>query len=286
MRLANTPPHWSRKGERGGLTHLPSSASKTQTVAWGQAEGTSRQDHRPLWVATNVGILRCRRSRHGRQKGVTAMTVAATPTPTARDLHAEIRDVLSDFPIFLTAPLYRGWHLRWGATPTEVTERLPGDGLVQDAQFIATRAITIDAPPEAVWPWLVQVGCLRAGWYSNDLLDNLAHPSARTILSDLQHLEVGQWVPMAPTPSDKTAFKLHSFEPNQWMLWSKPDSTWAWRLSPATRNQTRLVTRICALRDWRHPLAAIGAVILMEFGDFAMCRRMMRGIKSRAESPA
>jgi hypothetical protein len=220
------------------------------------------------------------------QKGATVMTDASPSRPTGRELLAEIRDVLVDLPIFLTAPFYRGWHLRWGATPPEVTERLPGDGLVQGAQFIATRAITIDAPPEAVWPWLVQVGCLRAGWYSNDLLDNLARPSARAIVSDLQHLEVGQWVPMAPTPSESTAFKVHSFEANRWMLWSKPDSTWAWRLSPVHGNRTRLITRVYASRDWRHPLAAFVAVVLMEFGDFAMCRRMMRGIKSRAESLA
>ena len=68
-----------------------------------------------------------------------------------------------------------------GATPAEIAEVLPGDALVPDAQFKATRAISIDAPPEAVWPWLVQVGCLRAGFNSNDLLDNLAHPSATTI---------------------------------------------------------------------------------------------------------
>lgn len=217
------------------------------------------------------------------QKGVTAMTVAAPARPTRRELFAEIRDVLVDLPLFLTAPLYRGWHLRWGATPVEVAGPLPGDGLVPGAQFVATRAITIDAPPEAVWPWLVQVGCLRAGWYSNDLLDNLAHPSARTILPELQHLEVGLWVPMAPTPSDATAFRVHSFQVDRWLLWSKSDSTWAWQLSPATGDQTRLVTRIHARRDWRHPLAALTAVVLMELGDFAMCRRMMHGIQSRAE---
>lgn len=214
------------------------------------------------------------------------MNAATTPRPTGRELLAEIRDVLLDFPIFLTAPLYRGWHLRWGTTPTEAGQPLPGDGLVRHAQFIATRAITIDAPPEAVWPWLVQVGCLRAGWYSNDLLDNLAHPSAMTIVPNLQHLEVGQWVPMAPTPSERTSFKVHSFEAYQWLLWSKSDSTWVWNLSSVDGKQTRLVTRIYARRDWRRPLAAIGAVVLMEFGDFAMCRRMMRGIKSRAESPS
>ena len=220
------------------------------------------------------------------QEGATVMTSAIASRPTGRELLAELRDVLVDLPVFLTAPLYRGWHLRWGATSSEVTERLPGDGLVRDAQFIATRAVTIDAPPEAVWPWLVQVGCMRAGWYSNDLLDNLARPSARTIVPELQEFQVGQWVSMSPTPSESTAFKVHSYEANRWMLWSKPDSTWAWRLSPVNGNQTRLTTRIHALRDWRHPLAALAAVALMEFGDFAMCRRMMLGIKSRAESLA
>jgi hypothetical protein len=161
---------------------------------------------------------------------------------------------------------------------------LPGDGLVPRAQFRATRAITIDAPPEAVWPWLVQVGCLRAGWYSNDLLDNLAHPSATTIMPALQHLEVGQWVPMSPTPSERTALKVHSFEVNTWLLWTTPDSSWAWRLIPADHNQTRLVTRIHTQYDWRHPLSALVGVLLMEFGDFAMIRRMLRGIKTRAES--
>ena len=208
----------------------------------------------------------------------------ATARPTSRELFGEIRDVVVDVPVFLTAPLYRRWHLRWGATPAEVADVMPGDELVPNAQFRATRAITIDAAPEAVWPWLVQVGCLRGGWYSNDLLDNLAHPSASTIIPGLQDLEVGQWVSMAPTPSEKAAFKVHSFEVDRWLLWSKSDSTWVWKLMPLDGNRTRLITRIHALRDWRHPLAAVGAVVLMELGDFAMCRRMLRGIKARAET--
>jgi hypothetical protein len=150
------------------------------------------------------------------------------------------------------------------------------------------RAITIEAPPEAVWPWLVQVGCLRGGWYSNDLLDNLGRPSATTIVPDLQQLEVGQWIPMSPSapPTDRTALKVHSFEANGSLLWAKPDSTWAWKLTPTDDKGTRLVTRIHAFYDWRHPLMAVLGVLLMEFGDFAMLRRMLRGIKSRAEALA
>ena len=212
------------------------------------------------------------------------MTGAARPTK--RELLAEIGDVVHDLPAFLTAPLYRRWHRHWGATSAEIGVPLPGDALLPHAQFRSTRAITIDAPPDAVWPWLVQVGCLRAGWYSNDLLDNLGHPSATTIVPDLQHLEIGQWVPMSPssTPSDRTALKVHFFEVNEWLLWSKPDSTWAWQLTPINHNRTRLLTRIHAVYDWRHPLTALFGMLLMEFGDFAMQRRMLRGIKARAES--
>ncbi len=204
---------------------------------------------------------------------------------STRQLIAEVGDVAHDVPAFLTSPLYRRWHRHWGATAAEQAGSMPGDDLLRRAQFRATRAITIDAPPQAVWPWLVQVGARRAGWYSNDLLDNLGQPSATRVVPELQHLEVGQWVPMAPSgpPSDRNAFKVHSFEVNQWLLWTKPDSTWAWRLTP-TEGGTRLVTRIQAIYDWSRPLGALSAVVLMEFGDFAMQRRMLRGIKARAEA--
>ena len=168
-----------------------------------------------------------------------------------RQLLLQARDVVCDLPLFLSAPLYRRWHLRWGATPAEVAASMPGDTRRPEAQFRATRAITIDAPPDAVWPWLVQVGCLRAGWYSNDLLDNLGHPSATTILPAFEHLEVGQWVPMSPKapPTDRTALKVDSFELNEWLLWTKPDSTWSWQLTPTNDGGTRLVTRIHAVYD-------------------------------------
>jgi hypothetical protein len=210
-----------------------------------------------------------------------------TARPNLRELRRELRDVVHDVPALLTAPLYRQWHLRWGATPAEVAAPLPGDELLAHAQYRSTRAITIDAPPEAVWPWLVQVGCRRGGFYSNDLLDNLGRPSAEAIVPSLQELEIGQWVPMSPspTPSERTAFRVTAFDVNESLLWTKPDSTWAWQLT-RTESGTRLVTRIHAVYDWQHPLSAFLSLVLMEFGDFAMLRRMLRGIKARAESPA
>jgi hypothetical protein len=162
---------------------------------------------------------------------------------------------------------------------------MPGDDLLPYAQFRCTRAVTIDAPPAAVWPWLVQVGCGRAGWYSNDLLDNLGRPSAREILPKLQPLEVGQWVPMSPTPpSPTTALRVGGFEIDRWLLWRKPDSTWSWTFTLLDAGRTRLVTRVHASYDWTRPTTALLGVVLMEFGDFAMMRRMLLGIRERAES--
>ena len=212
--------------------------------------------------------------------------VAPVASTTLRQIAREVVDVCRDLPVLVSAPLYRRWHLHWGATPSERTEPLPGDDAFPRAQYRSTRAITIDAPPNAVWPWLVQVGCRRAGFYSNDLLDNLGRPSATTIRPEYQDLQVGQWVPMSPArPTDRTALKVHSFEVNRWLLWSKPDSTWSWSLTPTDEGGTRLVTRIHAVYDWkRHPLMAFFGLVLMEFGDFAMLRKMLRGIKQRSEA--
>ncbi len=187
----------------------------------------------------------------------------AASWPCGRCLLHQFGSVLADLPLFLTAPSYRRWHLRWGSTPAEVASDMPGDARLPAAQFVSTRSITINAEPAAVWPWLVQVGCGRAGFYSNDLLDNLGRPSATTIIRELQDLEIGQWVPMSPSkPTQKTAFRVDSFAVASWMLWAKPDSTWSWRLTPNTSGGTRLVTRIHAVYDWSHPLpAALGVVL-------------------------
>jgi hypothetical protein len=105
----------------------------------------------------------------------------------------------------------RPWQLTWGATPDEVSRPLPGDELVTRPTFNATRAITIDAPPEEIWPWLVQIGLTRAGWYSYDILDNLGRTSARHIIPELQHLAVGDVVPMSP--DGKQGMRVHSLDP-------------------------------------------------------------------------
>jgi hypothetical protein len=217
-----------------------------------------------------------------RRGGAGRPAVGWTPlSPTAGDLARQLRDVVADLPRFVTAPLLRSWHRHWGATPDEVAAPMPGDDLFPRAQYRCTRAITIAATPEEVWPWLVQVGCLRGGWYSDDLLDDLAHPSARGIVPELQELEVGRWLPMSPRPSEVTSFVVDGFEKPSWMLWRTPTSSWAWRLVALGGGRTRLITRLHTAYDWRRPGTVVG-VLLMEFGDFPMMRRMLRGIRERA----
>jgi hypothetical protein len=204
---------------------------------------------------------------------------------SVRDTANAVTDVIVGSPRFATAPLVRSWHLRWGATEEEVKASMPGDEIVPRPSFNATRAATIAAPPADVWPWLVQLGFGRAGWYSYDLFDNAARPSARRILPEFQHPSVGDWVPMASKVNETTAFKITEIEPNRLMLWDKPGSTWAWKLTPLDGGrQTRLVTRLRQVYDWRgSPANALLTLLLFEWGDFPMMRKLLLNVKERAE---
>ncbi len=204
-------------------------------------------------------------------------------SPVRKPWPRQTAQVLAAVPVFVATPLLRPWHTRWGATDAETTAPMAGDDLVPGCQYRTTRALTIRARPRHVWPWLVQVGMGRAGFYRLDLLDNLARPSATTILPQYQQLTIGQWVPMSPTPSAATAFTVHSFQPERVLVWAKPDSTWVWQLTDIGAGSTRLVTRIRTRYDWARPAAAALSVLLMEVADFAMLRTMLLGIKSRAE---
>jgi hypothetical protein len=200
-----------------------------------------------------------------------------------RRIGPAILDALSGLPLFTTAPLYRHWHLRWGATDDEVHGSMPGDEIVPNPSFNATRAITIDAPPELVWPWIAQMGYRRAGFYTYALLDNAGYESADRILEEYQPPKIGDWVPMAKQVNETTAFRVKAFELNRWLLWEKPDSTWAWKLLPLHGGRTRLIARLKQRYGWERPGSAILTLILLEFGDFPMMRRVLKGIKVRSE---
>jgi hypothetical protein len=181
--------------------------------------------------------------------------------------------------------VYRRWHMSWGATHDEVDASMPGDDLLQSPQFQATRAITIEATPERVWPWLVQVGFGRAGFYSYDMLDNLGRPSATRLLPNWQHPWPGAIAaPMTRPATVDTAFVFGPIAENEHMVWSKPNSTWAWQLTPLDEHRTRLVTR---LRQRYLFTPALPLTLgLMELVDFPMMRKMLLGIKLRAEAGA
>jgi hypothetical protein len=204
------------------------------------------------------------------------------PRPTLDELTKEVLDVIAAIPLFLCAPLVRHWHGHWGATAEEVAASLPGDDLVPGCQYVATRAISIDAAPECVWPWLAQIGFGKAGFYSNDLLDNAGHPSARHIIDELQQPQIGDWIPMYKKVNDTTAFRIAALKPGESILWVKPDSTWVWTLA-ARGSGTRLVTRLRILYRWNRPAEAGFSLLLNEFGDYPMMRKMLLGIKRRAE---
>jgi hypothetical protein len=150
--------------------------------------------------------------------------VGDAPRPSGRQLARQFAAVMRDLPPLLTAPLYRRRHLGWGATPQERVADMPGDELFPLAQYRSTRAITIQAQPEAVWPWLVQVGCGQGGLLQPRPARQPRPPSATTILPAFQHLEVGQWVPMSPsaTPTNRTALRVRSFDVDRWLLWANP----------------------------------------------------------------
>jgi hypothetical protein len=163
-----------------------------------------------------------------------------------------------------------------------------GDSAAADPTYAVTLAITIDAPPECIWPWLLQLGYRRGGLYSYDWLDRLFgyldRPSADHVLPEFQHLEVGDEIPLGRG----AGFPVTAIEPNRALVMSgKGDGfTWVWQfgLYPLDTSRTRLVTRNAA----RAP-GGVGSWLVMraiEPAAFLMTRRMLFGLKRRAEALA
>ena len=183
-------------------------------------------------------------------------------------------------------------YLRWGATDQEVGDSLPGDDLIPTADMIATRAITIRAAADHVWPWIAQLGQGRGGFYSYDRLENLVgcniHSSDR-ILLELQDIKVGDEIMLAPKVGLVVAFvelgrSLVLRDGIPMGKRSAPyDFTWAFALREEPDETTRLLVRerYMYTRAWARLI-----VEPTELLSFAMSQKMLRGIRDRAERTA
>lgn len=197
------------------------------------------------------------------------------------------------------------------ASTHERHRRMNADDLIPEPMASFTHGITIKAPPAEVWPWLVQMGAGRAGWYSWDFIDNGGVRSARSVLAEFQSIEVGQVFPAIPGAED--VFVLQALDPGEDLVLCVPSSSggflvsWEFMLAPMTDKTTRLLVRGRVADTWltetggqadseNEPiliqriyniLAMIPRWIMLPlagFGHRIMEARMLRGIKRRAES--
>lgn len=180
--------------------------------------------------------------------------------------------------------------LTWGASPEELAATLPGDGLVPQADLVATRAITIDAAPEDVWPWVVQLGQGRGGFYSYDVLENLVGlgvHSAQRIVPEWQGLAVGdpvhlaeQFALTAAVVDPPHALVLEGAAPLADETAPPYDFTWAFVVQPARDGATRLVVR----ERYGYKERWVGRMVVpVSWLSFLMSQRMLRGIRDRAQ---
>ncbi len=193
----------------------------------------------------------------------------------------------------------RPWHLKWGATTGEVQRVLPGDDFVPQPKIDATHAVTVRASIDRVWPWLVQIGQGRGGFYSYDFIENalgLNIHNADRIAPEFQNLKVGDLVPLAP---GGIGVPVAILEPPHTLVlhWDtragsagapplRPgdflNTAWGWHLEAIDATTTRLVER------WRadygsNLLNTLVYRLFLEPGAFLMERKMLLGIKERAE---
>ena len=187
----------------------------------------------------------------------------------------------------VSSPLSRAWYSKWGATPEELKMTLPGDEFVPHPELVSTRAITIQAPACAVWPWLVQMGQGRGGLYSYERLENLVGcdmHNADRILPDHQHLEVGDKIRLVPEGREPY-FLVSAIEPGKAIILGgdDPPTTWAFVLEPIDDKTTRLIIRW--RQDYEPTLGnVIGWRLVTDPITFVMERKLLQGIKLRAEA--
>ena len=193
--------------------------------------------------------------------------------------------VILTFSMLYWFPIRR-WMGRWGTTPSDLSRVMAGDGLLVNATYSGTMAVIVNAQPEHIWPWLVQIGYQRGGLYSYDWLDRLFgfldRPSATRILPEFQHLAVGDEIPLGRGPS----WPVAAIEPNRALVLDMRnmggfDWVWQFGLYTVDEKRTRLVSRS---RVRTQTVWARLATYVIEPAGFLMTRRMLLGLKHRAEA--
>lgn len=202
----------------------------------------------------------------------------------------------------LFSPVIRGWYNRWGATDDEINAALPGDDLAPHVRLGYTRAITINAPAATVWKWLIQIGQGRGGLYSYEGLENLIGcdmHNAETIVPALQHLKAGDFVRLGPPGYPQ--YKVVEVCPTHRLILTGADpktgetldcsrplppvytiSNWVFVLKQCKDGSTRLIVR--SRLDYNPTVMNDLLWHLMEPINFVMERKMLLGIKQRAET--
>jgi hypothetical protein len=192
----------------------------------------------------------------------------------------------------------------WGATGDEARGSLLGDDILPVGAETATMGTTIDAPPDRVWPWLVQMGWGRAGWYSHDLLDNAGRPSADRIVPEWQRVSLGDRLSADPSGRDRVSFTIEGIYPARCLILrasidlrtgrsydasrghpeAYSDSTWTFALRELPGSRTRLVTRTRAEATPAWRAAPVSLAVGLP-SHLLMQTRQFRNLKRRAETP-
>jgi hypothetical protein len=175
--------------------------------------------------------------------------------------------------------------VRWGATDADVARPMVGDDLLPQADLVTTHAVGIPADPTDVWPWIVQMGLGRAGWYSYDLVDNLGRPSATRVHPEWQDLAEGDRIPVLPTDphARRAGFEVVHLDPPHELVWRAGGTSWTfvwdWEVVPVDAG-CRLVVRTRVGVD----VTGVGRAVALAAapGHWVMQRRQLLGIRRRA----
>ncbi len=188
----------------------------------------------------------------------------------------------------LTYPRWRPWCLTWGATEGEAGMALPGDELLEDPDVVTTRAIGIEVAPSSIWPWIVQMGSGKAGMYTYDWIENLLGlnmHSADEILPQFQDRKVGD---LEQIGSKGPRLQVAVLEPETALVVRSENGNWVWAfcLYPTSDGRTVLVSRNRIASPGASARTRLLNTLVMEPGSLVMERKMLRGIRQRAEKLA